>query len=159
MKRKLIFSAAALLAFSAFAFEPQANKSEDLGNFVTLQDYEESERGPADPLSYLHIYAVRSPEGGYEDIPYGTHVTKLNHGGSYIEIYTEEVGFGGSPIAQYYGQMQMISVTPIYNSNGIAVSFKRVFRHNGNTIGGKIEYSNISSNKPWNLMQDWIQIQ
>jgi hypothetical protein len=62
---------------------------------------------PAPPLSNVVVYAVRSerhPQG--ERIAPGQATTRLQHGGSFIEVVTLEQGYGYHPHATVSGRVR-----------------------------------------------------
>lgn len=84
-------------------------------------------------LSSVHIYEVKSTQGGTEEIIRGQGSTQKDHGGSLFKVRTRVMGFG------------CISDTAVYNNQAVKESYFMFVDTNGdNTADGCISERDLS---------------
>lgn len=114
---------------------------------------------PAPPLTYLQVIYVRSQTKSWEYIPDNQFSTLNDHGGSWLEVETAELGYGTNLIALYNGQrMTNASNTPILNSSRAIIGWRRIWRISTSITNGTFTYRATSINSPWNTMSDRLSI-
>lgn len=114
---------------------------------------------PAPPLTYLQVTYVRSQMKPWEYIRDSQFSTVNDHGGTWLEVETAELGYGTNLIARYNGQKMTNSAnTPIVNSSRVVIGWRRVWRINTTITSGTFTYQATSMNSPWNTMSDRLSI-
>ncbi|EOO12681.1 MULTISPECIES: DUF4879 domain-containing protein [Bacillus] len=74
-----------------------------VASVVGLGMASEASAGPAAPLTSLSVVKVESQLGGVEYITPNSFSTTKDHGGSYLYVYTKEIGYGQFPFAKMNG--------------------------------------------------------
>ncbi|WP_080685553.1 DUF4879 domain-containing protein [Bacillus thuringiensis] len=115
--------------------------------------------GPAPALTSLNILKVESELGRVEYVSPNNLSTIKDHGGSYLYIYTREMGYGHLPFAKMNGKKaKEVSSTMIdVNGDRIIDGWERKWDVSGNQ-SGRFEYENTSTNYPWNKMYTALNI-
>lgn len=114
---------------------------------------------PAPPLTSLNVVKVESQLGGVEFIGPNNLSTIKDHGGSYLYIYTNEMGYGRNPIAQMSGQKlkkvesKMIDINGDRTVDGWEYKWDASGQQNG-----QFKYQNTSTNAPWNTLSTSLNI-
>ncbi|MCR6850505.1 YolA family protein [Bacillus sp. IBL03825] len=116
----------------------------------------EASAGPAAPLTSLNVVKVESQLGGVETINPNSFSTTRDHGGSYLYVYTREIGYGQFPFAKMDGfdvksvGSQIIGGNPIvgWEYKWDVSKFKE----------GTFEYQKTSINYPRNTLRTSIYI-
>ncbi|MHA4218300.1 DUF4879 domain-containing protein [Bacillus cereus] len=107
---------------------------------------------PAPPLTSLNVVKV-------EFIGPNNLSTVKDHGGSYLYIYTNEMGYGRNPIAQMSGQKlkkvdsKMIDINGDRTVDGWEYKWDASGQQNG-----QFKYQNTSTNAPWNTLSPSLNI-
>ncbi len=119
----------------------------------------EASAGPAPALTSLNVLKVESELGGVEYVSPNNLSTIKDHGGSYLYIYTREMGYGHLPFAKMNGEKaKEVSSTMIdVNGDRIIDGWERKWDVSGNQ-SGRFEYENTSTNYPWNKMYTALNI-
>ncbi|TDX51616.1 DUF4879 domain-containing protein [Orenia marismortui] len=120
-----------------------------------------SAQAPAAPLDYVRVFLVESSLYGQESISRYQMSTDENHGGSQLFIYTLDVGYGYSELAEMNGSSA--SVEKVYeelldlDNDGIIDSRAKVWDASGYE-SGRFYYENTSTNSPWNTESTTLYI-
>ncbi len=103
----------------------------------------------ANNLSNAYVYSVESAQGGRETLSPGASSTSRNHGGGWMHITTEEIGYGNNAQARLLGfSLRETQTIPLCNVRGRAspcngrgtiVGYRRTWDANGRE-GGNFEY-------------------
>ncbi|MBE5107442.1 DUF4879 domain-containing protein [Bacillus thuringiensis] len=119
----------------------------------------EASAGPAAPLTSLNVVKVESELGGIEYVNPNNLSTVKDHGGSYLYIYTREIGYGHIRTAKMNGtKLKDIGSTMIdLNGDRIVDGWELKWDGSGHQ-SGRFEYENTSTNYPWNKMYTAINI-
>lgn len=125
--------------------------------FVGLGMATEASAGPAAPLSSLNVVQVESEQGGIETINTNSFSTTRNHGGSYLYIYTKEIGYGQNPNAKMNGSAVKSIGSTVIGGNPI-VGWYYKWDASGHQQG-TFEYQKTSINFPFNTMRTSLYIQ
>ncbi|MBV1821996.1 YolA family protein [Anaerosalibacter bizertensis] len=117
----------------------------------------------APPLTSLRVTRVKSEKGGAEVIRENQLSTKRDHGGSYIYVTTEEIGYSSQRYAKFDNQeAELIDSKSIVGNNNIVIGWERTWKlfvySNDNSNQGDFTYKAISANYPWNTMSTSIFI-
>ena len=120
-------------------------------------------KAPAPPVSLVGILRVTSEKGGREDIIPGQTQTNRNHGGSFMEVATLVVGYGGtsSDFASYGGPGFILNYTYVepvtITGSSVVIGWIIVWDLSGKSPGGQFLYTARSMN-PGPTMQTYINI-
>ena len=120
-------------------------------------------KAPAPPVSLVGILRVTSEKGGREDIIPGQTQTNRNHGGSFMDVATLVVGYGGtaSDFASYGGPGFILNYTDFMgideDKDSIIDGWAIVWNLSGKSPGGQFLYTARSMN-PGPTMQTYINI-
>ncbi|MEW9575710.1 DUF4879 domain-containing protein [Bacillus toyonensis] len=109
----------------------------------------------------LNVLKVESELGGVEYVSPNSLSTIKDHVGSYLYIYTREMGYGHLPFAKMNGEKaKEVSSTMIdVNGDRIIDGWERKWDVSGNQSGRfEFEYENTSTNYPWNKMYTALKI-
>lgn|GEM_PF-1959510 len=103
----------------------------------------------ANNLSQVYAYSVESAQGGTEILSRGVSSTSRSHGGAWMRITTEEIGYGSNARATLLGfSLREIQTVPLCNLRGSArpcngrgtiVGYRRTWDASGRD-GGNFEY-------------------
>lgn len=75
----------------------------------------------ANNLSSVYVHSVESAQGGWEGMSPWTSSTSVNHGGSWMYVVTEEIGYGSNAQAHLLGfSLREIRTEPLCNVRGQA---------------------------------------
>ena len=106
----------------------------------------------ANNLSSVRVVAIESPKGGYEHLSPWSSSTTRDHGGGWIKVTTEEIGYGNNQRATLLGySLQETGTERLCNAGGYAevcrrggliVGYRRTWEVRG-LDGGNFEYSVI----------------
>lgn len=127
-------------------------------NVVPVSAAEVQPLASAPPLTEFYVYSVYSQNGGLEYIDHsGTTAqvgTRNDHGGTWIEITTVEIGYAKSRTATFNNNsMTLKAKTPIdTNHDSIVDGYYCTWRYE-NAYGfetGTFRASATSANTPWN---------
>lgn len=194
MKKSLIFAASVILGSQVWAVESSAQVAEifvgeptvgqDSAHLASLPRSSSTvgggtrsttlaTSGPAPSLSYLEVSYVGSANvGGYESIAPSQLTTVYDHGGTWLRVVTDELGYGNNPVARFNGSILPSSAniqtqnicwtgsgyTLSCSAGQTIVGFRKYWKLDGYQ-GGNFSYQNTSTNSPWNTMSDSISIQ
>ena len=120
-------------------------------------------KAPAPPVSLVGILRVTSEKGGREDIIPGQTQTNRNHGGSFMDVATLVVGYGGtaSDFASYGGPGFILNYTYVepvtLTGSSVVIGWIIVWDLSGKSPGGQFLYTARSIN-PGPTMQTYINI-
>lgn len=102
----------------------------------------------ANSLTRAYVYRVESATGGNEIVT-GRTTTAKDHGGAWLRIFTEEIGYGRQPQARLLSNsLREIAKVPICNVGGglgtcrrgdTVVGYRRTWDASGHQ-GGNFEY-------------------
>ena len=112
------------------------------------------------PLRYLEVYAARSSNHpNYEYFSPNQLSSLQDHGGTVVQIVTEEIGYGYSRTAKLNGikLKELASQFIDYDGDTIVDGWYTWWDANGYE-NGTFNYQNKSTNYPWNLMSDNMYI-
>lgn len=99
-------------------------------------------------LSRIYVQAVTSTKAGYESIPQGRTWTAKDHGGSTMQIITDEIGYGNNAQARLLGSpLRQVGTQPLCNvggmpkpcTRGTIVGYRRTWDAGGRE-GGNFEF-------------------
>lgn len=118
--------------------------------------------GPAPPLTYLQVYAARSEKcPQWEYFSRNQSSSTKDHGGSWMEIVTEELGYA-NPYSRYAEMnrvgFSLIKRTAIHIDGDNIVDGWRFYWKNSGQQSGVFKYKATSINYPYNTMYDAIYI-
>lgn len=145
--------------------------SDHSGGFSTKQ-LSFSKKSSASGIKSLQIIAVGSQQVGvWEMLSSYQTSTSYDHGGSFLRVVTQEVGYGNLPVARFNGRVlpssaayqtdrlcaQGSSVTTSCRTGQTIVGFRTYWRIDGNQAG-TFTYQNTSTNAPWNTVSDTVYI-
>lgn len=126
---------------------------------------------PAPALTNIYIVSVTSAQAGSEPIGMYQMATTRDHGGSYMRVVVDEIGYGSGASATVNGvplpSSALISDKPfcsyVYGNyvpcypGQTVIGWRKEWRLDGKT-GGQFRHQNISMNSPWNTASDFINI-
>lgn len=123
----------------------------------------------APALTYLQVAFVGSINVGWEGVSNMQTATTFDHGGTYLRVVTDELGYGSIPVATWNGgvvssaknyQTETICVNWAGNGYNIpclagqtVIGFRKYWNFDGYQ-GGSFSYQNTSTNSPGNTMYD-----
>ncbi|PFW59446.1 DUF4879 domain-containing protein [Bacillus sp. AFS075034] len=119
----------------------------------------EASAGSAPPLTSLDVVKIESELGGVEYVNPNNLSTVKDHGGSYLYIYTREIGYGYNRTAKMNGTKLKEIDNTIIDLNRDRIIDGWTIRWDGSGHqDGRFEYQNSSTNYPWNKMYTAINI-
>lgn len=129
-------------------------------DFGEVFSEEKESRAPAPALSAVYVYLVNSEQAGKEFISPYQYATKLDHGGSWIQMITLDVGYAGSNDARFEGhQMSLIDVVPVdTNGDSILDGYLKLWTLDVNYDSGKLIY-NAYPQFVGTKYEAWISVQ
>ncbi|MBI3286285.1 MAG: DUF4879 domain-containing protein [Burkholderiales bacterium] len=128
----------------------------------------------APALTFLQVDYVYSQKwGSYEPVSGHQTSTVNDHGGSWLWIITDELGYGDNPVATWNGGQVSLAKNFVTQSICVnwartgydipcqagqtVVGFRKYWDFTGNE-SGVFTYQNQSTNSPWNTMFDSMSI-
>jgi hypothetical protein len=99
-------------------------------------------------LSRIYVHHVTSTAGGTEEIRQGGTTTVRDHGGSRLQIITDEIGYGNNAQARLLGSpLRQVGTQPLCNvggmpkpcTRGTIVGYRRTWDASGRE-GGNFEF-------------------
>lgn len=156
MKCKKLFALALAMvmcvpmSFNALAAQNSTTQASPATSIEALlgSDFEETfseqveSRIPAPPLTSIHVYLVNSEQAGQEYIAPYQYATNLDHGGSWIQLITLDVGYSGWREATFDGnKMDLTDVVPVdTDGDTILDGYLRLWTLDVNFDNGKFIY-------------------
>ncbi|MCR6850515.1 YolA family protein [Bacillus sp. IBL03825] len=131
-----------------------------IASAVGLGFSSEASAAPAPPLTSVKIVKVESQFGGVEFINSNSLSTSQHHGGSYLYVYTRDMGYGSNPGAQMNGGfLKKVGSTPIdVNGDRTIDGWEYKWDASVYQSGGQFQYKNRSTNAPWNTLSTSLNI-
>lgn len=129
-----------------------------------IMDGEEQELGiqpkaPAPALTSFELYAIYSEKAGEEIISHSSSSmqvgSKLDHGGTWFQAITAEVGYAKTRYAYFNGvRMTLTATEPMYlDSDNIVDGYYCLWTYEGSEYeAGTFTANSTSANSPWNTM-------
>lgn len=149
---------------AAVAAEPHTAAPADsitavLGDRYSLEDLIET-RAPAPPLTNMQVLWVNSEQAGEENIGSNQMSTSYDHGGSWFQAMTIEVGYSSTRKATFDGSSMQLTDFQVVDLNGdrIVDGFVCLWTSNSSFTSGQFVSEARSSNSPWNTMETWIGV-
>lgn len=117
-------------------------------------------RAPAPPITQMNVRWVNSENAGAETIANNQYTTQLDHGGSWVQVITFELGYSSRNIATFDGiQMERLDSEPVdVDGDRIVDGFLYLWSVDTTFSSGRFVSSATSANSPWNTMETWIQV-
>lgn len=151
------------------AAEKQSTKVDSLeevnvGEYTQYIMDEEQESGiqpkaPAPALTSFELYAIYSEKAGEEVISHSSSSMQvgsiLDHGGTWFQAITVEVGYAKARFAYFNGmQMTLTDTEPIdFNNDRIVDGYLCLWTYEGSEYeAGTFTANSTSANSPWNTM-------
>ena len=111
------------------------------------------------PLRSLQVVAVRSEASPtWETISANQGTTARNHGGKWVEVQTEEYGYGSNPLAYYQGRKMQPAGTTNIVQGGVLVGHRRTWRYSGSLTTGLFTCQTTNLYLPYTTLYDRITI-
>lgn len=113
-------------------------------------------QAPAPALTSLQLYAIYSEKAGQEIIGSPNQVgSRLDHGGTWFQAITVEIGYAKSRFAYFSGsRMTLTDIEPIdLNNDRIVDGFVCLWTYEGyHYESGTFTANSTSANSPWNTI-------
>lgn len=150
------------------AEKEQSSKIESLSELdleAYAQDIRESDEygiqpyGPAPALTQFKLLLINSEKAGQETIQNSSSSmqvgSRLDHGGTWFQAITAEVGYAKTRYAYFNGiRMTLTATEPIFlDSDNIVDGYYCLWTYEGNEYeAGTFTANSTSANSPWNTM-------
>lgn len=123
------------------------------------QEPEIQPKAPAPALTSFELYAIYLEKAGEEIISHSSSSmqvgSKLDHGGTWFQAITVEVGYAKSRFANFNGmQMTLTDTAPLdFNNDRIVDGYLCLWTYEGSEYeAGTFTANSTSANSPWNTM-------
>ena len=147
------------MMFSTVAFAAENETSVSDGIEVSEADVSGPKKAPAAPLTQFYILGVSSSDHtDIEIIQYSSSFypvsTVDDHGGTWLRVYTVEIGYAGQRFAYFNNSLMTLEDTQgvDLNNDSIIDGYICTWLYQGSFTNGTFKANSKSVNSPWNTM-------
>jgi len=160
LTRMVVLSLVLSMLFSTVSFAAEEDRGISIDGIESSDiNKDEPMRPSAPPLTQFYVGGVRSSDHpDMEVIQYSSSFypvsTTDDHGGTWLRVYTVEIGYAGQRYA-YFNNMQMSleNTYPVYVDNdNIVDGYICEWLYQGYFTNGTFKANSTSANSPWNTM-------